>query len=113
MKSNDQIIFKVANAVNDAINLEDYSFDFFSFLESEKVTKKSVKDFMKSSIFVAITDQSKEIDLYINDNQYVKTYDWIGKKRASEIKNYLDSIMEDAKRYERIRQRKSKQTTNK
>lgn len=113
MKSAEQIISTIIAAVDNAINLEDYSFNFFSFLEKEKTTKKLIASFMKSSIAIAIKDQSRELDLYINDNQYVKTYDWIGKERALKTKNYLDLLIQDAETYGKSRERTTKRTANK
>jgi predicted RND superfamily exporter protein len=115
MDSIQSIIDVVNNSIDNAFKKQDYTFNFFKYLEAEKITKKSITEFGKTFLSSAIRDQIEELDLYINDERaslVKESYQWMGIERAKKLKDYLNSILDDAKRYGEKRSRKRK-TSNK
>jgi hypothetical protein len=115
MDSLQSIVDVVNTSIDNAFKKQDYTFKFFDYLEGEKVTKKSVVEFDKSFVVLAIRDQIKELDLYINDERdslIKESYQWMGIPRAQKLKDYLNSILDDAERYEKRKSRRRK-TSNK
>ena len=53
---------------------------------------------------IAIKDQVDEIDLYLYGGpsaSYIReAYGWMGKPRARKVRDYLNAIVDDAKKYE-------------
>jgi hypothetical protein len=98
-------IYDIINiAIDDAFIKEKYQLNFFQFLKGQNFKRKEVISFIDSSLFVAILHQIEELDLYLNGGDraiYVReSYSWMGKPRARKIKEYLQTILDDAKRYE-------------
>jgi hypothetical protein len=115
MDSIQNIVDTINTSIDNAFKKEDYTFNFFDYLESKKVTKKSVLEFEKSFLVLAIQDQIEELDLYINDERaslVKESYQWMGTFRAQKLKDYLNSILNDAKKYEERKSRRRK-TSNK
>lgn len=91
-------------AIDDAFVREKYQLNFFQYLEGEKFKRKEVISFMNSSLYTAVLHQIEELNLYLDGGEravYVReSYNWLGKPRARKIKEYLEKILDDAKRYE-------------
>jgi len=110
-------IYDIINlAIDDAFVHEKYQLNFFEYLEHQKTKRKEVISFLESSLCVAIHHQLEELNLYLNGGDrsiYVReSYDWMGKPRVKRIKEYLETILNDAKRYEQSKRpgRKPKST---
>ena len=86
-------------------------------MKVENYKRKVVIDFINSNLYRDILNQIEEFNSYLEgeDSSFFKeAYSWMGKPRARKIKNYLNTIIEDAKTYEQSKKpgRKPK-TTNK
>jgi hypothetical protein len=91
-------------AIDDAFVREKYQLNFFQYLEGEKFKRKELISFMNSSLYTALLHQIEELNLYLDGsdaaNMVRESYGWMGKPRARKIKEYLEEILDDAKRYE-------------
>tara|TARA_R100000030_G_scaffold100242_1_gene92834 strand:- start:54 stop:404 length:351 start_codon:yes stop_codon:yes gene_type:complete len=94
----------------------DYAFDhkffldMYEYLKLKKTKKMDVREFLESSTSKEIMDIINDLEEYIhggNDNchkQLREGYGHLGKPEARKIKEYLQRILDDAKRYEREKQ---------
>jgi len=109
----------INEAIDNAFRDEKYDLDFYTCLQATNCKRNIIKEFIDSNLGVAIKHQIEELHLYIvGGEQYVfiqESYDWMGKHRAQKTKNYLNQIIEDAKRYEKSKRpgRKPKASANK
>tara|TARA_R100000008_G_C3542037_1_gene145326 strand:- start:167 stop:526 length:360 start_codon:yes stop_codon:yes gene_type:complete len=91
---------------------------FYDYLSYRKTTKAEVDSFLESSTAKELSDEVVELGEYIeggrdsNHQQLREAYGHIPKPQARKIKDYLYSIMEDARRYssDRRKGRKKKQS---
>ena len=78
---------------------------FYEFLKYRKTTKAEVDSFLKSSTAKELADEVIELKEYIKggaDNEHKQLregYGHIPKPQARKIRNYLESFIDDAKRY--------------
>ena len=101
----------------------DYAFDhkfflnMYEYLKSKKIRKIDAKEFINSTTGKELQDLIVDLEDYIeggNDSahkQLREAYGHLGKPEARKIKNYLQGILDDARRYGQERQsrkRKSK-----
>lgn len=115
MKSLKEICDYINAIIDDAFRLENYTNNFLQDLKIYKPTKKVVKEFIVSSLGVAIQYQIDELDVYLNGGDYYnfvrESYEWMGKSRALEFRNFLNSIIEDANSYAGTKKRGRKPKT--
>ena len=101
----------------------DYAFDhkfflnMYEYLKSKKIRKVDAKEFVHSTTGKELQDLINDLEEYIHGGtdsghkQLREAYGHLGKPEARKIKNYLQGILDDARRYGRERQsrkRKSK-----
>ena len=101
----------------------DYAFDhkfflnMYEYLKSKKIRKMDAKEFINSTTGKELKDLIEDLEEYIHggsDEQHKQLregYGHLGKPEARKIKNYLQGMLDDAKRYGQERQsrkRKSK-----
>ena len=101
----------------------DYAFDhkfflnMYEYLKSKKIKKIDAKEFVHSTTGKELQDLIIDLEEYINGGtdsehkQLREAYGHLGKPEARKIKNYLQGILDDARRYGRAsqsRKRKSK-----
>lgn len=112
-------IFDLVNtAIDTAFMQEKYQLNFYEYLQGENFKKEQITSFINSSLGLAITHQIEELDLYLDGGDKAafvrESYSWMGKPRARKVKEYLEKIIDDAKRYEKTKRRGRKpKTTNK
>ena len=100
----DLIEHAIDNAFEGQMNLK-----FYEYLQSTKIKKHEIDDFIESKTAAEISDITLELDEYIKggaDNEHKQLregYGHIPKPQARKIKTYLYSILEDAWRYSRDR----------
>ena len=94
----------------------DYAFDhkfflnMYAYLKLKKTKKVDVKEFIESSTAKEIEDIVNDLEEYIEGGsdeehkQLREGYGHLGKPEARKIKNYLQGIIDDAKRYGQERQ---------
>ena len=94
----------------------DYAFDhkfflnMYEYLKLKKTKKVDVREFIESSTSREIMDIINELEEYIHggsDSDHKQLREAVrssGKTRARKIKEYLQRILDDAKRYEREKQ---------
>jgi hypothetical protein len=103
-------IYDIVNtAVDIAFVNEKYQLNFFEYLKGENFKKEQVTIFIQSTLFTSIKDQVDELDLYLlgGDSALMlrEAYSWMGKPRARKVRDYLNNIMEDARKYEQSKRR--------
>lgn len=126
MKSLEEIFHIVNTAIDDAFTREKYQLNFFEYLKGENYKRDTVIKFINSNLSVAILNQIEELDIYIEGGPsaslFREAYSWMGKPRARKIREYLNAILEDAKKYEQSKKpgrkpgsknKKKAETTNK
>ena len=101
----------------------DYAFDhkfflnMYEYLKSKKIRKMDAKEFIHSTTGKELQDLINDLEEYIHGGaddehrQLREAYGHLGKPEARKIKNYLQGILDDARRYGQERQsrkRKSK-----
>jgi hypothetical protein len=99
------IFFVVERAVDEAFQNDRYLLNLYDYLKIESIKGKEAKILNESKTISSVTMLIKELDEYIEgENRIVfEAYKHLGKPRARKIKNYLDKIITDAKRYENDR----------
>lgn len=91
----------IAHAISNAFYSEDYSLKLYDTLKKRSVKKSDVVDFLGSDSFSCIVCQIDEIVMYLNGaSNLSESYDWMGKHRVLEFKQYLENIILDVKQYE-------------
>lgn len=117
MKSLNEICDYINAIIDDAFRLENYNSNFLENLKYYKPNKKTVKEFICSSLGTAIKYQIEELDVYLNGGTYYnfvkESYEWMGKPRALKFKNFLDNILEDANSYAGTKKRGRKPSVKK
>ena len=102
----------------------DYAFEgkfvlkFYDYLKIRKTKRDEINQFIESSTAVEISNLITDLEEYLeggNDNMHKQLregYGHIPKPQARKIKNYLNDILEDARRYSNDKRpgRKRKQT---
>jgi hypothetical protein len=103
-------VFDIVNsAIDTAFTQEKYQLNFYEYLQGENLKKDEILKFIDSSLGVAITYQIEEIEMYLGGGDRAafvrESYNWMGKPRARKVKEYLEKIMEDARKYEQSKRR--------
>lgn len=109
MSSIKQICDIVNQAIDIAFTEQKYNLKFYDYLCDQKYKKIEVTTFINSSLGVAIYHQIEELNIYLEGGEkfsFVKeAYNWMGKSRARKVRDYLNMILEDAKKYEQPKRR--------
>ena len=96
----DLIEHAIDNAFEGQMNLK-----FYDYLKESKIKKHEIDTFISSSTTNEISDIISELDEYIKGGadsehkQLREGYGHIPKPQARKIRNYLESFIDDAKRY--------------
>jgi hypothetical protein len=103
-------IYAIVNtAIEQAFFDEKYHLNFYEYLKSIDTKKEIATEFLKSNLFTSIKDQIQEIDMYLDGGESAailrEAYSWMGKPRARKVRDYLNTIVEDAKKYEQSKRR--------
>ena len=93
----------VEHAIDNAFENDDYSFDCYSYLIQQRVSKEAVKEFITSSTAGNTALIIRDLRLYIEDDESTATeaYGHLGKERARIVIDYLYAILNGAVRYSR------------
>jgi hypothetical protein len=109
MASIEDMYYIVNEAIDFAFKEQKYNLNFYTYLQGENFTKQDITIFLESNVCTAIRDQVEEIDMYLGGGPEVadvrESYNWMGKPRARKVKEYLNSMLEDAKKYEKSKRR--------
>ena len=96
----DLVEHAIDNAFEGQMNLK-----FYDYLKDNKTKKHEVDTFIDSTTATELNDLTQELEEYIKggaDNEHKQLregYGHIPKPQARKIRNYLESFIEDAKRY--------------
>ena len=96
----DLIEHAIDNAFRGQMNLK-----FYDYLKETKTKKHEVDEFISSTVTNEISSLILDLDEYIkggNDSEHKQLregYGHIPKPQARKIRNYLESFLDDAKRY--------------
>ena len=86
-----------------------YMLNMYEYLKSNKATKRDVREFVDSSTARSIQLTIMDLEDYLEGGsdemhkQLREAYGHLGKPEARKIKNYLNTILEDAWKYEQER----------
>ena len=84
-----------------------FKLHMYEYLKNEKITRRDVREFIDGPTAQSMTLMIYDLEEYIEggaDNmhkQLREAYGFLGKPEARKIKNYLESILQDAWNYER------------
>ena len=109
----DLIEHAIDNAFEGKMNLK-----FYEYLRDNKTKKHEIDHFIESSTAAELSEITMDLDEYLvggSDNEHKQLregYGHIPKPQARKIRNYLESFIEDAKRYSHDRRpgRRKKQS---
>ena len=82
------------------------TFNMYDYLKSNKATKRDVQEFVDSATARNITLLIMDLEDYLEGGsddahkQLREGYGYLGKPEARKVKNYLESILQDAWKYE-------------
>ena len=103
MKSLSDISEYVNISIDNAFRKQNYSSSFFSDLTKSEIDKTTVSKFIVSSLGIAIKHQIDELDIYLMKGEYYsvieESYSWMGEERIKNFREFLNNILEDAKKY--------------
>ena len=101
----DEIYSLVNGAIDLAVTDQQYKLNIYDFAKSEKMKRRDMVSFLKSSLVSQMRDEAKHLDMYLNDGpaDLTECYGWMGKPRATKYRDYLYKMIEDAERYEKER----------
>ena len=83
-----------------------FMLDMYAYLKNENMTRRDVREFLEGPTAQNITLTIYDLEDYLeggSDDQHKQlreAYGYLGKPEARKIKNYLESILQDAWRYE-------------
>ena len=83
-----------------------FTFNMYDYLKSNKATKREVQDFVDSPTARNISLLIMDLEDYLEGGsdsahkQVREGYGYLGKPEARKVKNYLESILQDAWKYE-------------
>ena len=112
-----ELNFDVEQAIDFAFEGK-FVLKFYDYLKIRKTKRDEINQFIESSTAVEISNLITDLEEYLeggNDNMHKQLregYGHIPKPQARKIKNYLNDILEDARRYSNDKRpgRKRKQT---
>jgi len=91
----------ILSVINDAFYTENYSKKIYDEMKQSSIKRSDVLSFLNSNSFDSIICQVSEIDMYLNGAQNLsEAYEWMGKERVINFKQYLQSIILDVTQYE-------------
>jgi len=96
----------VEHAIDYAFKDHKFMLDMYAYLKNENMTRRDVQEFLEGPTAQNITLTIYDLEDYLeggSDNQHKQlreAYGYLGKPEARKIKNYLESILQDAWRYE-------------
>lgn len=99
-----EVYYDVERAIDYAFRGK-FVLNFYDYLKIKGVIRKEVEEFIGSTAAVNISEVVSDLDSYLeggNDNQHKQlreAYGHLPKPQARKIRNYLNNILEDAKKY--------------
>jgi len=114
----------IDNAIDEAFENGRFILNFYEYLKLNDAKRVDATHFIESQTASSLTELIEELTEYLagGNQQLIEAYRHIGKPKARKIRDYLDKILLDAKRYEDERKpgrkkgsknKKRKQTTTK
>ena len=102
---NEEFYYLIERSIDVAFKDNKYLFRCYNYLLTSKTTRKEVREFIQSSTANNINGLVSELDGYIKggNKQLREAYGHLGKPHARKIKNFLETLLEDASRYEHDR----------
>lgn len=101
----DELYELIERSIDVAFEQDKYLFRCYTYLKTNKMTRKKVREFIESSTATNVSLLVADLDAYIKggNKQLREAYGHLGKPRARKIKEYLYSILSDAWQYEKDR----------
>lgn len=119
-----EVYFLVDQAIDEAFANGRFVLNFYEYLKLNDAKRVDATEFIKSQTASSLKELVTELTEYLagGNPQLIEAYRHVGKPKARKIRDYLDKILLDAKRYEDERKpgrkkgsknRKRKQTADK
>jgi hypothetical protein len=114
----------VDKAIDQAFVNDRYVLDLYSYFKINEAKRNDATEFISSKTASSLTELIQELTEYLagGNQQLIEAYKHVSKPKARKIRDYLDKILIDAKRYEDERKpgrkkgsknKRPRQTTNK
>jgi len=103
METGEEIFDLVNGAIDTAVTHQQYKFNLYDYVKTEKMKRKDILYFLKSNLVSQIRDEIAHLDMYLNGGpaDLTEVYGWMGIPRASKYRDYLIGMIEGAERYEK------------
>ncbi len=95
----------IEHVIDDVFSSQTFTFSMYNYVRANKLTGPNIDEFINSSTAHEITQLVTELDLYLEGGddsthrQVREGYGHLGKPTARKIRNYLDTILDDAWKY--------------
>ena len=92
----------VDKAIDQAFANDRYVLDLYDYFRINEAKRNDATEFIKSRTALSLNELIEELTEYLagGNQQLIEAYKHVGKPKARKIRDYLDKILLDAKRYE-------------
>lgn len=92
----------IDKAIDEAFENGRFVLNFYEYLKLNDAKRVDATQFIESQTASSLTELIEELTEYLagGNQQLIEAYRHIGKPKARKIRDYLDKILIDAKRYE-------------
>lgn len=115
MDTSDEIICILNQVIDDVIINRKFTFDFYKYLSSENISKKDIEEFNSSSFISTVKFQIEEFSDFLKggDQLLREAYPDYTKPEVRKMKEYIEGLLEKAKRYEQVKKKRRPYTRRK
>ena len=92
----------VDKAIDQAFENDRYVLNLYDYFKINEAKRNDATEFIQSQTASSVCELIEELTEYLagGNQQLIEAYRHIGKPKARKIRDYLDKILLDAKRYE-------------
>jgi hypothetical protein len=92
----------IDDAIDQAFVYDRYILNLYDYLKINQAKRDDATEFIKSTTAFSLTELINELDDYLagGNQQLIEAYKHVSKPKARKIRDYLNKILMDAKRYE-------------
>lgn len=98
----DEVYSIIDDAIDQAFVYDRYVLNLYEYLKINEAKRNDATQFIQSKTASSLSDLVQELTEYLagGNQQLIEAYRHVGKPKARKIRDYLDKILLDAKRYE-------------
>ncbi len=95
----------VEKAIDQAFLNDRYVLNIYDYFKTNEAKRNDATEFIESRTAFSVSELIEELTEYLagGNQQLIEAYKHVGKPKARKIRDYLDKILIDAKRYENER----------